>query len=419
MFGSSHTKKPFLMPTHSALFARQPIFDAKLKLHAYELLFRPTEDIFNNLVDGDSATSQVILNALTATDFGSVLDSKLGYINFTRNWLKQAPPLPVDQVVVEILEDIEVDEALIQDVQQLSKQGFTIALDDFVLTEKTKPLLNIAHIVKMDVLNTNEKCLIQTVKKLKEYPLKLLAEKVEDHAMYQKCKDLGFEYFQGFFLSKPENIQGKVLQSSQLTILNILVSLQNPDININDVEALVAQDPALSYKVLRIINSPLFRVQQEVTSIHKAINLLGLEQIKRWASIISLTKLTNKPDIIFLEALFRAKMCEEIAIKGKLAEPQMYFTVGLFSMLDAFFDKEIQDILKLLPLAEPVKAAIEFKKGLPGNILHMILMHQQGKWEKIPWEKMERKLGIDERAFESCQLAAINWSQEIFNLTKK
>jgi len=405
------------MPNQSVLFARQPIYDAKLEVHAYELLFRPTEDIFNNAVDGDSATSQVILNALTATDFESVLDNKPAYINFTRNWLKQAPPLPTDQIVVEILEDIEVDDALIRDVRHLSEQGFTIALDDFVLTEKTEPLLDIADIVKMDVLNTNEKCLAQTLEKLKEYPLKLLAEKVEDRAMYKKCKEMGFGFFQGFFLSKPENIQGKALASSQLTILNILTSLQNPDITINEVESLIEQDPVLSYKVLRLINSPLLRVQQDVTSIHKAINLLGLDQIKRWASIISLTKLADKPDIIFLEALFRAKMCEEIAIRGNLKEPQMFFTVGLFSMLDVFFDRSLPDILQDLPLADPVKLAIEHKKGLPGDILNLVLVHEQGKWEEIPWEKLEKQLGIDDNIFEVSQLAAITWSQEIFELT--
>lgn len=406
------------MPNQSALFARQPIFDAELKLHAYELLFRPTEDIFNSTVDGDSATSQVILNALTLTDFESILDNKPAYINFTRNWLKQAPPLPTDQVVVEILEDIEVDEALIRDVRDLSEQGFTIALDDFVLTEKTEPLLEIADIVKMDVLNTDEKCLAQTLEKLKEYPLKLLAEKVEDHAMYQKCKEMGFGYFQGFFFSKPENIKGTALASSQLTILNILTSLQDPDITINEVASLIEQDPALSYKVLRLINSPLLRVQQEVTSIHKAINFLGLAQIKRWASIISLTKLADKPDIIFLEALFRAKMCEEIATRGNLKEPQMFFTVGLFSMLDVFFDRSLPDILQNLPLAEPVKLAIEHKKGLPGSILNLVLAHEQGKWGKIPWEKLEKQLGIDDNIFEASQLAAITWSQEIFKFTR-
>jgi len=400
------------MPSQSALFARQPIYNAKLKVHAYELLFRPTEDIYNNSVDGDSATSQVILNALTATDFQSVLDNKPAFINFTRNWLKQAPPLPSDKIVVEILEDIEVDKELIRDVRHLSELGFTIALDDFVLTEKTEPLLDIADIVKMDVLNTEEKCLVQTLEKLKKYPLELLAEKVEDHIMYQKCREMGFEFFQGFFLSKPENIQGKALASNQLIILNLLTSLQNPDITINEVASLIDKDPPLSYKVLKLINSPLLRVQQGVTSIHKAINLLGLDQIKRWASIISLTKLADKPDIIFLEALFRAKMCEEIAIRENLKEPQMFFTVGLFSMLDAFFDRSLSDILQDLPLEEPVKLAIEHKTGLPGDILSLVLAHEQGKWEQL-----EKHLGIDDNIFEASQLAAITWSQEIFEFT--
>ena len=407
------------MAQQAPLFARQPIYDQQLKLYAYELLFRPSEEIFTNEFDGDAATSQVIINAFTETNFDAIFNNKPAFINFTRNWLKEVPPLPIDQIVVEVLEDIEINEELIRDVQHLSEQGFTIALDDFVLTDESGPLLQIADIVKMDVLNTEEECLIQTVEKLKEYPLKLLAEKVEDHAMLQKCKDMGFEFYQGFFLSKPENITGTTLQSNQLAILNILSALQRPDITIEEIESLVSQDPALSYKVLKITNSPAMGVQKQVTSVKKAINLLGLNQIKRWASIISLTKLTNKPDMLFVEALFRAKMCEEIAKRGHLKEPEMYFTVGLFSMLDAFFDKPITEILEHLPLTPSVKDAIESKKGLAGNILNIVLIHQRGEWKKIPWAKLKEKLNIDDKIIEESQLAAIEWSQDIFSATGK
>ncbi|MBV1873086.1 MAG: HDOD domain-containing protein [Gammaproteobacteria bacterium] len=402
------------MSDQAPLFARQPIYDNQLKLYGYELLFRPVEDIFSNDVDGDAATSQVIINAFTEIDFDAMLGHKPAFVNFTRNWLKETPPFPVDQIVVEVLEDIEVDDALIADIRRLSQQGFSIALDDFVLTEKTEPLLALADIVKMDVLGTTGDCLIETLDTLKEYPLKLLAEKVEDHDMFHKCKELGFHYYQGFFLSKPENVKGKPLQSSQLAILNIISALQRPDITIEEVESLVSQDPALSYKTLKLINSPSIGIQQNVTSVNRAIGLLGLDQIKRWASIISLTKLTSKGDILFLEALFRAKMCEEIAIRGKLREPEMYFTVGLFSMLDVFLDKPISEVLEKLPLAQPLKVAIEHKKGLAGNILNLVLIHQRGQWEKIPWLALKEKVNIDDKIVEDSQLAAIGWSQEIF-----
>ena len=200
-----------------------------------------------------------------------------------------------------------------------------------------------------------------------------------------------------------------------MIIMNILSKLQNPEIEINTLDSLISQDPILSFRILRLINSAAYNTGKEVTSIHKAINMLGLKQIKQWASIIALTKLSNKPETLFIEALYRAKMCEYLAIHGKIKDPNMYFTVGLFSMLDAFLDQEMKTVLNHLPLAKQVNDAILTHKGLPGKILLLVIAHQRAQWHKVPWGALEKRFDITDEVLSEAQLEALLWSQDVFS----
>ena len=401
------------------LFARQPIYDKQLNIHAYELLFRPTEQNANESFNGDAATSQVVLNAFTTVDFDKLNNHLPAFVNFTRNWLRETPPFEPSQVVIEILEDIEVDEQVIADVKQLKKKGFTIALDDFIYSESWLPLVEMADIIKIDVLNTSKEEVKRILNILQAYPTKLLAEKVENHQMLALCQSQKFDYFQGFFLSKPQIIKGTKLESNQIVIMSLLSELQDPEIDISTLDTLISQDPALSFRILRLINSAANSINKEVTSIHKAITMLGLKQIKQWASIIALTKLSNKPDSLFIEALYRAKMCEQLAIHGKINDPGMYFTVGLLSMLDVFFDQKMEEVLKQLPLAKQVNDAILEHKGLPGKMLLLVITHQRALWHKVPWKALEEKFAIDSEVLSTAQFEALSWSQDTFNMANK
>ena len=397
------------------LFARQPIYDHQLNVHAYELLFRPTENFIGGEFDGDSATSQVVLNAFTSVNFDTLNNHLPAFVNFTRNWLRETPPFNPSQVVIEVLENIEVDDEVIEDIKQLKKKGFTIALDDFIYSDSWLPLVEIADIIKIDVLSTSKEEVRSMLTILQKYPTKLLAEKVENHQMLTLCQSQKFDYFQGYFLSKPQIIKGTKLESNQMIIMNILSKLQNPEIEINTLDSLISQDPILSFRILRLINSAAYNTGKEVTSIHKAINMLGLKQIKQWASIIALTKLSNKPETLFIEALYRAKMCEYLAIHGKIKDPNMYFTVGLFSMLDAFLDQEMKTVLNHLPLAKQVNDAILTHKGLPGKILLLVIAHQRAQWHKVPWGALEKRFDITDEVLSEAQLEALLWSQDVFS----
>lgn len=399
-----------------SLFARQPIFDVNLNIRAYELLFRPANEHVDipqkEGFDGDMATSQVMFSAFTEVDISEISENNPVFVNFTARWLTEAPPINPKQIVIEVLESVEITDQVIEDIKQLSNRGYTIALDDFEFSEQWKPVLEIADYVKLDVLKFDSKHLKQTIQKLAPYKVKLLAEKIEDYEKLKECINLGFEYFQGYFLCKPQNITGKKIPATRLSVMQIIAELQSPDTSIKELEKLISRDPTLSYKLLRIINSAAFSTVKKIDSLHHAITLLGLSQVKSWITLISLTNLSDKPDALLTTSLVRAKMSEILSQKSQLKDQGKYFTIGLFSVLDAFFDQEMTDILKNLPLTDEVKNALLHHQGTEGKILLTVEAFEQARWQNIDWAFLEA-LSIDKSTLKASFLDAIQWSHTI------
>jgi EAL and modified HD-GYP domain-containing signal transduction protein len=211
---------------------RQPIYTRKLDVCAYELLFRSNETNRAQVVNGNQATSQVILNTFMEIGLDTIVGQKRAFINLTRDFLLQeySAVFPAKRVVLEVLEDVPVDAALIAAVRRLSAQGYTIALDDFVYHERLRPLVEVADIIKVDVLALDRKTLSEHSTLLRQYNVQLLAEKVETQDAFKFCKALGFDYFQGYFFCKPEIIKGHRVPANRLATLQLLARLRDPDV---------------------------------------------------------------------------------------------------------------------------------------------------------------------------------------------
>ncbi|MFT7235558.1 MAG: EAL and modified HD-GYP domain-containing signal transduction protein [Methylophagaceae bacterium] len=372
----------------SIFLARQPIFDQDLVLFAYELLFRSNETNQSgvDVINGDSATSQVINNTFLEFGIEDVLGGKLGFINLTRAFLTREIPLPFHHhnVVLEVLEDIKIDDEIIKSVKQFSEQGFTIALDDFIYHEDLKPLVDVANIIKIDLLALSAKELIEHVKILKPFNVRLLAEKVETEAQFQLCKELGFDYYQGYFFCKPTILDGKPLPENKMTSLRLLSELQRPEISIKEVEELIKHDVSLSLKLLRCLNSAAFSFSKPVDSIKEAVIYLGLDTIKSWATIISFSKINAAPPTELLTtALVRAKMSESLASHFDCAR-ETAFTLGLFSVTDALLNRPMLELLKPLPLSTMLKVALLNEEGPLGALLIFLKAHERGSLTDIP-----------------------------------
>ena len=391
--------------------ARQPIYDRRLKVYAYELLHRAGSDHNHaNVTDGDAATSQVLINALIEIGLPELVGQSRAFVNLTRQHILNGlpPTLEQDNVVLEVLEDIAPDQELISALVNLKEAGYTIALDDFIYHENKHALVELADIIKIDVLDLQGSTLAGQVNELRPTGVKLLAEKVETPEEFEHCKSLGFDYFQGYFFCKPNIVKGKHTQTSRIAIMQILTKLQDPNLDFDELQTLVSQDISLSYRILRYINSAHLCLGKKIESMRHAIILLGLNTIRTWVNILAMSSIDDKPYELILTALIRARMCENLAASTSLPV-QNAFTVGLFSALEAFIDKPLDEILATLPLADELHNALLYNSGELGQLLSLVLNYERGQWDDFS------ETQFDATTLCNAYLDAIHWASELNN----
>jgi len=388
--------------------ARQPIYDRKLFVYAYELLYRNGDHNEAEVVDGDDATSQVLVNALMEIGLSELVDKSLAFINLTEHYIVEGlpPSLAQDNVVLEVLEDIEATDAVVAGLKKLKAAGYTIALDDFIYTDANQGLVEFADIIKIDLLALPGDALAEQVKKLRPMGVRLLAEKVETPEEYEYCRALGFDYFQGYFFCKPNIVKSARAPTSRMAIMQLLAKLQDPDLDFEELQTLVVRDVSLSYRILRYINSARFSIGQKIESVQQAISLLGLNTIKTWVAILAMSSIDDKPYELILTALIRAHMCEKLSSSTSLSAENA-FTVGLFSALDAFIDKPLEDILESLPLSDALHNALLDRTGELGQMLSLVLSYERGQWNNLSTAQ------YDSDTLRTAYLASIRWAGEI------
>lgn len=400
--------------------ARQPIFDRRQKVVAYELLYRAGKANFNPQEDGTRATMEVVSNTLCNIGFGQVSRGKRLFINFNNELLNDhlVYLLPKEAVVIEITEDTVADQQTIETCKKLKEEGYTLALDDFCLDTSCAGLLQFADIIKLDFRVGDPSELRKTERYLKGRAVKILAEKIESEAECAEALGIGYDFFQGYFFCKPRIISGHAVSSTKIQSLRLLQEISKPDLDILQVELIIKQDPGLSYKLLKFINSPAFALRFEISSIRQAIALLGQKEMLKWVSLIALRDASHdKPDELIITALTRAKFCESLALATRFKDKgaDLYLT-GLFSLLDSFLDQPMAEILDSLPLTDEIKDALLGKKGGYRSILELVLCYEKGEWDKA-YELAASEFDLDETFATSCYLKSTAVADAFNNLT--
>lgn len=403
----------------STLLARQAIYDAHLNVHAYELLFRSHGENSAAITDGDQATSTVLLNAFTALAVEEILEGKPAFVNFTRNLLDNPPPIDPHRLVVEILEDVPIDAQMIAAVRALKTRGYTIALDDYVYVEGHRELIELADLIKIDVLAQSLDQVKALMVQLRAYKGLLLAEKVETQAMFETCKQLGFKLFQGYFLARPQIVKGRALKGDQRTVLQLLTTIRKPEVEFRDIAAIIQTDSVLSLKILRLVNSALFHQRREITSIRQALTFLGMEKIRSWTHLLSLTKLDNQPIALFTTTMVRARFGQLLAEQARSGDlhGDSQFTIGLLSTLDFFLGMELEEILNSISVPTSMRAAILQQRGSDGLLFAVTLAYERADWDSIDWQGLGA-LGIDAKKTQTAYLESLHWAQENLELLR-
>ena len=371
-----------------ALVGRQPILDRDGNLHAFELLFRPDSSAAGLPFEGNHATATVIMNAATEIGLHQLVGPHLAYINFTSELLQDESAflLPKERIVIEILENITVNEKLIASVVGLTEQGYTLALDDFVYEPQWDPILAVASIIKIDVLDLDADSVAKQVERLRCYDVTLLAEKVETAEQHADLMNIGFDLFQGYYYAKPNIVSTDRIPDNHVAAVRLLAALYDDSVSQEDITALISDDVTLSYRLLRFFNSAFFSLPQKVDSIQRALIFFGIDMLRKWVSLLVLSGVDGKPQVLLQNALVRAHMCEGLAHLKQQEDPQSYFTVGLFSILDVLLDTSMQTVVNLLPLSDETVDALVNRGGDRGAALRCACAYEEARWPDVEYK---------------------------------
>lgn len=355
--------------------ARQPIFDINENTVAYELLYRSSTVNNYQHTNGDQATTDVIVNSFLNIGIKELSNGKPCFINFTEKLLKLGVPSYFNplSIVVEILETVEINEEIVAICKELKGHGYIIALDDFFVSEwnvLTIQLLDYVDIIKIDFRSTSRSDRQEMIRFIKGRNIKFLAEKVETISEYNEAKEDGFYYFQGFYFSKPVILNSYDIPSYYHSYFQILKEIESPEPDLEKIKDVIEKDISLSYKLLRLINNPVFRPRNEVSSIKQAIILLGLNEIKKWIYVLAIRGADRGADggskereIIEL-SLKRGKLGELVGRKvGREVLSSKYFLLGMFSLMDSLLHHPMQELLEDLPLSNELKDALSGEKN--------------------------------------------------------
>ncbi|WP_218563944.1 EAL and HDOD domain-containing protein [Marinospirillum perlucidum] len=375
---------------------------------ADELLYRANATAtFATIEDQMQATARVCNVAFYETGLEKLIGNRKLFFNAPREWLLKPellPPYP-EQVVVEVLESVTGDPEVLEALQKVRQLGYDVALDDFILTTETEPLLDVATIIKVDLFEPVRE---EDIELYKSRGIRLLAEKVEDLETFKHYRDQGFEFFQGYFYSKPEvheETSRKGRGNNKGAQIRLLKEAQEEEPNYAAMENLIAQDPQLTFMLLKYVNSAAFRRRSEITTIHQALNTLGIDRVRTIVTTVMLANNGPASRLLLPQALTRAAMCEKLAESMSAINKRTAFMVGLMSMMDLLMGVDMNELMDQLPLSKEIKDAILHREGKLGQLLTLVLAFEQARMEgKSP--------GLVERLNQAWMDSQV-WSNEI------
>jgi len=395
-----------------AIVARQPIFDDRQKLVGFELLYRHSEDA--TTARGATPTimaSTTVVQAMLGIGLERLTEGERVWINLSRDLIVERAWELLDPkaVVLEILEHVEPDAEVIAAVFEAKKRGYQLALDDFVWDAKWEPLLELVHMVKVDVQGRSIEELKPLVAKLKVFNVKLLAERVETDAVRAACAAIGFTLFQGYFYCQPETVTRRDLSAGEASALQLLNLVRNEKTPTQQVEQAIKRDPAMTFKLLRIVNSAAMGFTG-IESIPHALRLLGRTQLERWLTLLAMASFSNggaRQRELFKLSLTRARLLELMSDAG---DRDQRFLVGMFSMLHVLLQAPMRDVIATLQLSETVSSALLERTGPHGAVLAGLEAYEVGDWDRV-----EQVTGNDDQALVQIAAhypAALGWAIE-------
>ena len=399
---------------------RLPILDNKQNLVAYELLFRSDQQNVVTITDNSAASANVIIDTYGQLGIENVIGKRRGFIKVDAKLLLNDAicMLPKKHVVLEILRSVEINDEIIQRCSFLKQKGYQLALSSIThldaCLDRIMPLINV---VKVNVTALSQPDLLMLIKKLRRWPVLLLAEKVENPEIARNCIALNFQMLQGFYFAKPEIISGKRIDPSKLSLLKLLL-LVVKDSEVSDIENELKYQPGLSYNLLRMVNSAASGLPSTINSIKRAIMIIGRKQLQRWVQILlyaAKQRDGGSSDALMLTATVRGKLLESIAIADRPHDKNHQdraFMVGVLSLLDTLLGMEMSELIGTLSIQKVMSEALLTRRGPLGYQLALIEAYEKGETEIV--SSMLADLGfLSMEEFTRLELEAAAWANRI------
>lgn len=394
--------------------ARQPIFDRNMNVYGYELLYRRSMNNFYEGIDDNKSTAELINNAFLTMHTYELTGGTKAFINFSQDLLINEIPLllPADSTIVEVLERVEINESVIAACRKLSESGYLIALDDFIFNEAYVPLLEIAHIVKIEISAADYEMQRKLIKRYKNR-IKFLAEKVETREEFHNAMEIGYDYFQGYFFSKPVIVKDKEIDSLNVNLIRIMKILSEKEPEYQSIAEIIETDLGLSYKLLKLANSVFFGSRNKIFNIKQALVQLGIIEIRKWIYVMMLKDKQNIENKELIKTCFiRAKFMELLSLEtGKKDERFEYFLTGMFSSIDVLLNKDMEEIVGGLVLTDNIKEALLGRDNEIRDALNIVINYELLKWDELDTNKIT--LNISQDRLMNIYIESLTWVKKL------
>ena len=397
-------------PHLHAYVGRQAIFDRRLEVVGYELLYRNSDENRARFTDANQATAATMLNAFVELGLDTLALGLPVWVNLPADFLlgKLPIPLPPERMVIEVLEDVPVTDELVDALEGFRADGFKIALDDFVLTDETRRLIPLATWIKVDILGVPKEEIARQYHALKPFGRILLAEKLSTHDEHMFVRDLGFQLFQGHFLELPLIAKSTRMPHDRVALVKILGALFDPDLDLRKIETLIATEVGLAVRVIKLASSAALSLGSPIGSIRQAVLRLGVQQVAALVTLIMVSGFDDKPLELARQALIRARMCEILARHAKVA-PDQLFTAGLLSLIDAILDRPLHELLSQFAVAPLVREALEGGPGPAAKIVEAVRHQNRGELGQVS------DSGFDAQTVFVAWFDAIRWADDMIS----
>jgi len=391
--------------------ARQPIFDREENVFGYELLFRNgLENVFSG--DKDEA-SRATLDRSLLMGLDILCDGRRAFVNCTRDTLVKGlvTLLPSTSTVIEILENVPPDPDVIKACHTLKEAGYTIALDDYVSDDPRESLVDVTDIIKVDLQLTNEIQRAALVQRFGPWRRRMLAEKVETQRDFDRARDQGFVYFQGYFFRRPELLSTHDLPANQLNYLRMLQEVSRPELDIPALEKLIKAEASVCYRLLRYLNSAMFGLKNEVHSVRHAMSMLGERDVRKWVRLVAAVGAgQDKSSDLVLSALVRGRFGELLSPLVPHGESDL-FLLGLLSLIDAMLEMPMADVLTRIPIDAATKAVLLGQPSPLRPMFQLMLAHESGEWDAAA--ALSQSLHLDSEMVAGYYWQAQKWARAL------